>query len=47
MLSFKYTSGVRKHKKTIVSYGWAKNQARELLLISSTNIDGFYTFFYC
>jgi len=48
MFSFRYTSGVRKHKKTIglLSYRMGQKSSSELLFIYSPNklIDGFYRF---
>jgi len=46
MFSFRYTTGVCKHKKTILSYKMGQKLSSKLLFISPLNIDGFYRFLF-
>jgi len=42
MFSSRYASGVRKHKKTILSYRMGQKLRSKLLFISLPYIDGLY-----
>ena len=44
MYSFRFTSGVGKHTKTILSYTMGQKLSSKLLFISSPNTDVFYGF---
>ena len=45
MFSFRYTSDVCKHKKTILLLRMGQKLSSKLLFISSPNNDGFYRFY--
>ena len=44
MFSFRFTSGVGKHTKTILSCTMGQKLSSKLLFITSPNTDGFYRF---